>query len=140
MIEILKKFNFWKVFSPDDSAKKAKTRLRAVLIQDQSSISEGLLGTLRREMVGVISRYLEIDPTKLEFGLERQQGVMALAASIPILRIKPEAKFIPAAPLATDDLSQTDFVPQTEIEMNPAERVQSQALSIPRRFRRTRRK
>jgi cell division topological specificity factor len=125
MLEILKRINFWNPFSSDDSAKKAKDRLRLVLIQDQSSISEGLLGTLRREMIGVISHYLEIDSTRLEFGLERQDGTVALAASIPILRIKPEGKFVPEV--------SADTVP--EQTHSP-----SQSQLTPRKFHRVRRK
>jgi len=93
VIGLLRKFDFIRnLFGSDESAARAKERLRIVLIQDQSSISSDLLNKLRHEMIGVVSRYLEIDVPHLEMGIERREGSIALAASIPIVRIRKEGR------------------------------------------------
>lgn len=93
MLGLLKKLDFLRSFlGGDESANRAKERLRIVLIQDQASISSELLEVLRHEMIGVVSRYLEIDSTQLEMGLERKNGTIALAANIPIIRIRKEGR------------------------------------------------
>lgn len=99
MLRILRKLDFLRsLFGMDKSASHAKERLRIVLIQDQSNISSELLNVLRNEMVGVVSRYLEIDLPHLEMGIERKDGTIALAANIPIVRIRKEARaLVPGA-------------------------------------------
>jgi len=93
MLAILKKFDFFRSFFHfDDAAAKAKERLRIVLIQDQSNVSSELLETLRREMIGVVTRYLDIDLPHLEMGIHRKDGAIALAANIPIVRIRKEGR------------------------------------------------
>lgn len=103
MTGILKKLDFLRnLFGADPSAARAKERLRIVLIQDQSSISSDLLNVLRHEMIGVVSRYLEIDLPNLEMGIQRREGAIALAASIPIVRIRKEGRALVAPNETTD--------------------------------------
>lgn len=103
MIGILRKLDFLRsFFGTDESAARAKERLRIVLIQDQSSISSELLNVLRNEMVGVVSRYVEIDLSHLEMGIERRGGAIALAASIPIVRIRREGRVLVPAENGAD--------------------------------------
>jgi hypothetical protein len=57
--------------------------------------------SLKEELIEVISRYMTIDTSSIEMGLERKNGSMALAANIPILdvkRTKRSAKGTTAAP------------------------------------------
>ncbi len=94
MLGLLRKIDFLKSWFGDEvsAAARAKERLRIVLIQDQSSISPDLLEVLREEMIGVVSRYLEIDLPHLEMGIERKEESIALAATIPIVRIRQEGR------------------------------------------------
>lgn len=91
ILELLRSF-FAK--EKDESAARAKERLRIVLIQDQSSVSPELMERLRTEMVKLVSRYMVIDSKHLEMGIERKNGTIALAASIPIVRIRPEGRVV----------------------------------------------
>lgn len=74
----------------EKSGSLAKERLRLVLIHDQAKVSPELLDTIRSEMIGVISKYMEIDTEELEVGLEQRNGSVAIAANIPIIRLKRE--------------------------------------------------
>lgn len=74
----------------EKSGSVAKERLRLVLIHDQAKVSPELLETLRGEIIGVISKYMEIDSQSLEMGLEQRNGSVALAANIPIVRLRRE--------------------------------------------------
>lgn len=76
--------------SADKSGSLAKERLRLVLIHDQAKVSPELLETLRGEIIEVISKYMEIDSNSLEMGLQQRNGSVALAANIPIVRLRRE--------------------------------------------------
>ncbi|RRD65894.1 cell division topological specificity factor MinE [Fretibacterium sp. OH1220_COT-178] len=71
-----------------DSAQRARDRLRIVLIHDRTDISPQLLENLRMEMIGVLTKYMDIDTNKIELDLDRDEQAVALVANIPVLRIK----------------------------------------------------
>jgi cell division topological specificity factor len=70
------------------SAKEAKERLRLVLIHDRTDISPQLLENLRVEMIAVLTKYMDIDESKIEMDLDHDDRAVALVANIPVLRIK----------------------------------------------------
>ena len=72
----------------NSSAEEAKKRLRLVLIHDRTDISPQLLENLRMEMIGVLTKYMEIDESKIEMDLDHDERAVALVANIPVLRIK----------------------------------------------------
>jgi cell division topological specificity factor len=72
----------------EDSRSKARERLKLVLVSDRASMSPQMMESLREELIQVISRYMTIDISSMEIGLERNEGSVALAANIPILNVK----------------------------------------------------
>ncbi|TGE31922.1 cell division topological specificity factor MinE [Desulfosporosinus sp. Sb-LF] len=66
----------------------AKERLRLVLVHDRASISPAMLNKLREDLVRVISNYMEIDETALEFNLCQDDREVALVANIPVVKMK----------------------------------------------------
>jgi cell division topological specificity factor len=72
----------------DNSKNVAKERLRLVLIHDRSSLSPGLLDSLKEELIEVLSKYMEIDESGLEVNLDEGDDSVALVANIPVKQIK----------------------------------------------------
>jgi cell division topological specificity factor len=75
-------------FKLGDSKKQAKERLQLVLIHDRADISAGMMEMLRKDIIEVISRYMEIDENQIELELEKENKSVALVANIPIVRVK----------------------------------------------------
>ena len=82
------------------SANTAKQRLQLVLAHDRSDLNPELLQQMRREILEVVSRYVEIDLEEGDVTLETEDRVTALVANLPIRR----AKLPPPAPEATPAL------------------------------------
>ena len=80
----------------ENSKDEAKKRLQLVLMQDRASVSPDFFEMMKKELIEVIKKYIEIDEEALEVQLTRgfEDGVTgpALFANIPIKNIKPVAK------------------------------------------------
>ncbi len=96
----------------NESAKEAKERLRIVLIHDRTDISPQLLENLRMEMIAVLTKYMDIDESKIEMDLDHDERAVALVANIPVLRIKRGA----------NDLSEKKASPHPEPVRNNNEK------------------
>ena len=70
------------------SATTAKQRLQLVLAHDRSDLNPELLEQMRREILEVVSRYVEIDLSEGDVTLETADRVTALVANLPIKRAK----------------------------------------------------
>jgi len=89
--------NFLKNFQRKEkevlSKNKAKERLQLVLMQDRASVSPDFFEMMKKEIIEVIKKYIEIDEETLEVqltrGFEGEDGTgPALYANIPIKNIK----------------------------------------------------
>ena len=70
------------------SATTARERLQLVLAHDRSDLNPELLEQMRREILEVVSRYVEIDLDEVDVSLETEDRVTALVANLPIRRAK----------------------------------------------------
>lgn len=70
------------------SAETAKERLQLVLAHDRSDLNPELLMQMRREILEVVSRYVEIDMEEGDVSLETEDRVTALVANLPIKRAR----------------------------------------------------
>jgi cell division topological specificity factor len=73
------------------SGTMAKERLQLVLAHDRSDLNPELLEQMRREILEVVQRYVEIDIEEGDVSLETEDRVTALVANLPIKRAKPLA-------------------------------------------------
>ena len=86
----------------------ARERLQLVLAHDRSDLNPELLEQMRREILEVVPKYVEIDLESGDVSLETGDRVTALVANLPIRRAKPLATPRPAghsgAPLPESSL------------------------------------
>jgi len=66
------------------SAGNAKERLQLVLIHDRTDLSAGALNALKDELIGVISKYVEIDSTAVNIIIAKEGRTQRLVADIPL--------------------------------------------------------
>ena len=79
----------------------ACNRLRVVLMQDRTNLTPELMERMRREMIELLSKYVEMDKEALELNLEQDGEQVALMLSIPVIRAKDEEEI--KAALAKED-------------------------------------
>jgi cell division topological specificity factor len=82
MIEFLKR-----LFRAQGSSETAKERLRLVLMTDHLELAPEMIETMKRDLVDLISRYVEVDRERIDVTFERQDRTLAMLANIPILSV-----------------------------------------------------
>lgn len=82
MIEFLKR-----LFSHQGSSATAKERLRLVLMTDHLELAPEMIDAMKRDLVDLISRYVEVDRERIDVTFERQDRTLAMLANIPILAV-----------------------------------------------------
>jgi len=70
------------------SGETAKERLRLVLLSDHLSLAPDVIESLKRDLLEVISRYVEIDPDHADVTFEQREREVAMLASIPITGVR----------------------------------------------------
>jgi cell division topological specificity factor len=74
-----------RIFSKEtSSAKKAKDRLRLVLINDRTDLSAAALDSLKDDLLEVLSKYIKIDPSSMKIDITQDGREQRLIADIPI--------------------------------------------------------
>ena len=83
-----------------ESSDTAKERLHLVLMQDRANVSADFLELMRKEIIEVIKKYIDVDEKAIDVRLTNKTnddgtvGAPALYANIPIVTIKNEARAI----------------------------------------------
>ena len=102
-----KVFGFFRQAEKEENAKDtAVNRLRVVLMQDRTNLTQELLEKMRGELIELLSKYFEMDKDALELNFEQEGNQMALMLSIPVLRAKDEDEIEDAE--AEDDASENN--------------------------------
>ncbi len=70
------------------SGATAKERLRLVLLSDHLSLAPEVIEALKRDLLLVISKYVEIDRAHADVTFEHREGEVAMLASIPITGVR----------------------------------------------------
>lgn len=88
-----KVLGFFRQSEKKENAKDvACNRLRVVLMQDRTNLTPELMERMRKELIELLSRYVEMDKEALELNFEQEGDQMALMLSIPVLRAREEAE------------------------------------------------
>ena len=78
-----------KIFGDKKSSKEvAKERLQLVLIHYRASLSPGMVEDLRKDLIEVISKYMDIDEAGLDVQMESRDEIAMLEVNIPIAKVK----------------------------------------------------
>jgi cell division topological specificity factor len=74
-----------RIFSKEpSSAVRAKDRLRLVLINDRTDLSGAAMENLKDDLLEVLSRYIQIDPDRIQINITQDGRQQRLIADIPI--------------------------------------------------------
>jgi cell division topological specificity factor len=79
--------NLSKLFGREKSGETAKERLRLVLMSDHLSLAPDMVEAMKRDLVEVVSRYVEVDRDKIDVRFEHQDSVFAMLANVPIISV-----------------------------------------------------
>ncbi len=104
----------------ESSKDTACNRLRVVLMQDRTNLTPELMERMRKELVELLSKYVEMDKEALELNLEQDGDQVALMLSIPVIRAKDEEE-IKAALEAEDKEEKTSEEESDEKSENETE-------------------
>ena len=89
---------FRKLFGGESSSSVAKDRLRLVLLSDHLALAPDVIESLRRDLLDVISRYVEVDEAHSDVSFEHKEAGVAMLASIPILAMRARELLPPDPP------------------------------------------
>lgn len=76
-----------RLFGTTPSSSTAKERLRLVLMTDHLALAPEIIENMKRDLVDVISRYVQVDTQKVEVNFEREDRALAMLANIPIVAV-----------------------------------------------------
>ena len=83
-------------------------------MQDRTNLTPELMERMRKEMVELLSKYVEMDKEALELNLEQDGDQVALMLSIPVIRAKDEEEI--KAALEAEDKAKEDSSEESENE------------------------
>ena len=96
------------------SASTARERLQLVLAHDRSDLSTDLLDQMRREILDVVAKYVEIDMEEGAVSLETEDRMTALVANLPIKRtLSGQIKLIEPQNQTKEDSQEVDDTNQS---------------------------
>ena len=82
-----------KIFGKKEpSGKVARDRLKVVLIHDRASVSPEVMENLKRDILEVVAKYLDIKPQEMDISLANDEDSVALVANIPVRNIRHGGK------------------------------------------------
>lgn len=102
-------------------------------MQDRTNLSPAIMDRMRRELIDLLSKYLELDRELLDLNFEQEDSQMALMLSIPVLRAKTEEEIMEllrkedeakAKEESEDDESEEDAEESEEEEKDESEEVE----------------
>ena len=81
-------FEFIKRLFKDDSGATAKDRLKVIIFQDRNSINQETMDNLKKDILNLFKKYLDIDEEGLEVNLAKEKRGVGLSINVPIKKVK----------------------------------------------------
>lgn len=104
----------------DTNAKDvACNRLKLVLMQDRTNLSPAIMDRMRKELIDLLSKYVELDRELLDLNFEQEDNQMALMLSIPVVRAKSEDEILEI--LEKEDAEKEEESSEEELEEEVSE-------------------
>lgn len=96
-----KVMGFFRSEKNENTKETATNRLKLVLLHDRTNLDTITMQKMREQLIGVISKYIEIDQEALDLNLEGEGDSIALMLNIPVIkaRTKEEIEEIEKAEL-----------------------------------------
>ena len=95
------------------SASTARERLQLVLAHDRSDLSTEILDQMRKEILEVVAKYVEIDMDEGAVSLETEDRMTALVANLPIKRtLNGQIKFIESSNQLEENFQESESTNQ----------------------------
>jgi cell division topological specificity factor len=118
-----------------NSRDRVKQRLQLILAHDRVALTPQMLDEMRREIMAVVSKYVEIDCDSMEISLETDQRATVMIANLPIRAIKECEEinlFEQSEQLEIANIDSVIDLEQSEIESQPekTEEKESQTLEV----------
>ncbi len=71
----------------DDSSKNvAKERLQFILVQDRINLSPSEMESLKKDLLQVMKKYVDVDDREIDMEINREDQMMAMVANFPLRR------------------------------------------------------
>ncbi len=86
----------------------ACNRLKLVLMQDRTNLSPAIMDRMRKELIDLLSKYVELDRELLDLNFEQEDSQMALMLSIPVVRAKSEDEILAVLEEDDEETSETE--------------------------------
>ena len=83
---------FRNLFGKPGSSNTAKDRLRVVLMSDHLSLAPDMVDAMKLDLIDVISKYVQVDRSRIEVNFEQQDKALAMLANIPILSVNRQSE------------------------------------------------
>jgi len=117
-------FEFFRsLFNPGPpSGATAKERLRLVLLSDHLSLAPDVIDAMKRDLLDVLSRYVEIDVAHADVTFEHRETEVAMLASVPITGVRDRKPPVapPTVPLVPVAVATPPVAPrETPAEIGP---------------------
>ncbi|MGM0445215.1 MAG: cell division topological specificity factor MinE [Bacillota bacterium] len=88
-IGLLEFLGFKKKKKKDKPSKNvAKERLQFILVQDRIKLSPSEMESLKKDLLKVMKKYVDVDEREIEMEINREEQMMAMVANFPLRRKK----------------------------------------------------
>ena len=78
-------------FGTQGSKNDAKSRLKLLLVHDAIDLTPAEMEAMKAEVIEVMSKYISLDRSEVDFRLERLEGEIALVSNVPVRRVTARA-------------------------------------------------